>query len=79
MDSDDHVSQDEFLQVMITVYMGTLEQKLNLTFRMFDFDRDMSIDRGDVKHILSYAPLFTEANMHTKENDIVQEIEQPTI
>lgn len=41
---------------MQQVYSSNLDEKMRLTFDMFDFDNDGKISAEDVKLVLSYIP-----------------------
>ena len=41
---------------MQQVYSSNLDEKMRLTFDMFDFDNDGKISAEDVKLVLSYMP-----------------------
>ncbi len=41
--SDGRVSQEKFVNTLITVYSSNLEEKMQLVFNIFDFDCDGKI------------------------------------
>jgi Ca2+-binding EF-hand superfamily protein len=55
--SDSRVSQEKFVNTLITVYSSNLEDKMQLVFNIFDFDCDGKISAEDVRLVLSYIPL----------------------
>jgi Ca2+-binding EF-hand superfamily protein len=48
-DEDGFISEQEFLKGMAKIFVGTLEQKLKLTFKIYDCDKDSKITQDDVK------------------------------
>lgn len=55
--SDGRVSQEKFVNTLITVYSSALEDKMQLVFNIFDFDCDGKISAEDVRLVLSYIPI----------------------
>ncbi len=54
------VTLERFLSTMIQVYCSTLDEKMQLVFKMFDFDSDGKISAQDVRLILSYIPIRSD-------------------
>ena len=52
----DFVTEKSFVDNFITIYLGTLEQKMRFTFNMYDFDGDGYITPEDVRIMMSYMP-----------------------
>jgi Ca2+-binding EF-hand superfamily protein len=53
---EERIEQDKFLKLMLEIYGSNLDGKINLAFKVFDFDGDGKITAEDVKMILSYIP-----------------------
>ena len=49
-----------FVDGMMKVYMSTFEEKLAMTFKMYDFDGDGFLQREDVRLILSHVPFKSD-------------------
>ena len=47
---------------MQQVYSSNLDEKMKLTFDMFDFDNDGKISAEDVKLVLSYIPYRNQSS-----------------
>jgi len=47
---------------MQQVYSSNLDEKMRLTFDMFDFDNDGKITAEDVKLVLSYIPFLNQSS-----------------
>ena len=56
-DSDNFLSQKEFVEGLKTLYFGSFKNTCNLIFYIFDFDKDGLINKGDIKITMSYLPL----------------------
>lgn len=54
--SNDTISEIPFVDGMLKVYLSTFEQKLLMSFRMYDFDGNGIVRREDVRLVLSYVP-----------------------
>lgn len=60
--SDQRVVFEKFVTVMQQVYSSNLDEKMRLTFDMFDFDNDGKISAEDVKLVLSYIPYRNQSS-----------------
>ena len=54
------LSKEDFVNGMITLFSGDFEKLLTLIFKFYDFNRDGTIDKEDIRRILSYIPLKTK-------------------
>lgn len=61
--ADDHIYESSFVNGMIKTYLSTFEEKMRLTFKMYDFDNDGTVSREDVRILLSYVPFKTEEDL----------------
>jgi Ca2+-binding EF-hand superfamily protein len=76
---DTYINEEEFLKGMIKVFVGTLKQKLKLTFKMYDFDNDGWITKNDVSQILSYCPFFEGTqNQDDPDEPLAKEVAIPS-
>ena len=71
--TDARIVQDKFIPVMQTIYNSPLEEKMRLTFEMFDFDCDGKISADDVRLVLSYIPFVRRENSSLTVSDSSQE------
>ena len=51
------LSKADFTSKMISLYQGDFDETIKIIFSIFDFDKDGSINKEDVKLLLSYLPL----------------------
>lgn len=51
------LSKADFTSKMISLYQGDFDETIKIIFSIFDFDKDGSISKEDVKLLLSYLPL----------------------
>lgn len=56
MDKPNVVTEDAFVQVFLQVYISTLKEKMELTFRMFDFKNKGKLIKEDVRMVMQYVP-----------------------
>jgi len=54
--SDGRILEEAFISLMLQVYSSSLDDKMQLTFKIFDFDTDGLISAEDVRILLSYIP-----------------------
>ena len=59
-DKDGFLSENEFINSLSKLYMGTFKETSEIIFNLLDFDKDGVITKEDVKIILSYLPLNSE-------------------
>lgn len=71
--TDARIVQDKFVSCMQTIYNSSLEDKMRLTFEMFDFDCDGKISADDVRLVLSYIPFVRRENSSLTVSDSSQE------
>jgi hypothetical protein len=57
LSKNDYIDLREFVHGFFKVYYSNLETKLKLSFDMYDFDRDGTITKEDVRLILSHVPI----------------------
>jgi hypothetical protein len=61
--SDDHIYEKAFIDGMIKVYLSSFEEKMRLTYKMYDFSNNGILQREDVRILLSYVPFKTEEDL----------------
>ena len=49
--------EEEFVENLFKLYMGSFEETIAIIFNMLDFDKDKIIKKEDVKILLSYLPI----------------------
>ena len=59
-DGDGFLTQKEFVDNLILLYLGDFHETIGVIFKLLDFDKDSIINKGDVKLLLSYLPLKTD-------------------
>ena len=57
---EERIEQVNFVKLMLEIYSSDIDGKMNLVFKVFDFDGDGKISAEDVKMILSYIPRSRE-------------------
>ena len=57
-----NINKSEFVNKINTLYCGTFKEKLNIYFKIFDFDKTDSICYQDIKLILYYFHLLNNSN-----------------
>jgi len=53
---EERIEQANFVKMMLEIYSSDIDGKMNLVFKVFDFDGDGKISSEDVRMILSYIP-----------------------
>ena len=73
--------EEEFVENLFKLYMGSFEETIKIIFNILDFDKDGIIKKEDVKVLLSYLPINDddeEAGLGVKndkaKNDLVTKI-----
>jgi hypothetical protein len=59
-DSDGFLNSKEFVDNLIRLYLGDFKETIGIIFKILDFDKDMIINKGDVRLLLSYLPLKSD-------------------
>lgn len=59
--SSNYASKDAFVEVMCSIYCSPIEEKIKLSFRIYDFDEDNIISQEDARLILSYVPISSNS------------------
>jgi Ca2+-binding EF-hand superfamily protein len=57
---EERIEQSNFVKLMLEIYSSDIDGKMNLVFKVFDFDGDGKITAEDVRIILSYIPRSRE-------------------
>ena len=55
--SSQGLCEEEFVDNLFKLYMGSFEETITIIFNILDFDKDGIIKKDDVKIVLSYLPL----------------------
>ena len=63
------LTENEFVDGIFKLYMGTFQETTKVVFNLLDFDKDGIIKKDDVKIILSYLPLKSVID-NIKNNDL---------
>ena len=58
--SSQGLCEEEFVDNLFKLYMGSFEETITIIFNILDFDKDGIIKKEDVKTFLSYLPLNDE-------------------
>ena len=53
---EDIIDEEGFVQGFKKVYLSSLEEKLDLTFKMYDFNSKGKVCKEDVRILMSYVP-----------------------
>ena len=53
---EERIEQANFVKLMLEIYSSDIDGKMNLVFKVFEFDGDGKISSEDVRMILSYIP-----------------------
>ena len=53
----EYVTKKSFIENMTTIFIGSLDQKIKFTFRMYDFRGYGKVSPEDMRLMLSYLPL----------------------
>lgn len=53
---EERIELSNFVKLMLEIYSSDIDGKMNLVFKVFDFDGDGKITAEDVRMILSYIP-----------------------
>ena len=52
--------KSKFIENIKLIFIGSLEDKIKFTFKMYDFDKDGLITPEDIRLIMSYLPFKRE-------------------
>jgi Ca2+-binding EF-hand superfamily protein len=63
VDTNNYLSQDEFLTGMLVFYCSDFDEKVKLIFNVYDFDQDGLISEQDIITIISCMPVNQKANI----------------
>ena len=66
--------EEEFVENFYKLYMGSFEETTNIIFNLLDFDKDGSINKEDVKTILSYLPINEVNDDSNEKNDLISKV-----
>ena len=66
--------EEEFVENFYKLYMGSFEETTNIIFNLLDFDKDGSINKEDVKIILSYLPINEVNDDSNEKKDLVSKV-----
>ena len=55
------ILEESFIEGFIRVYLSSLEDKMQLTYDMYDFNQKGNIGKEDVRIVLSYVPFRPDA------------------
>jgi hypothetical protein len=53
---EEKIEQDHFVKLLLDVYSAELDDKMNIAFKIFDFNSDGLIQAEDVRMIISFIP-----------------------
>lgn len=56
-----YASRENFISTMCKIYCSTIDEKIRLSFDMYDFDSDGKISQEDARLILSYIPISSSS------------------
>ena len=73
-DLDGFLNQKEFIDGLMTLYLGNLQETAQIIFNIFDFDKDGLINKGDIKITMSYLPL--KDSTHKNQMESLTEIDE---
>jgi len=59
-DGDGFLNLKEFVDNLILLYLGNFKETIGIIFKILDFDKDLIINKGDAKLLLSYLPLKSD-------------------
>lgn len=59
-DIDGYLNSKEFIDNLIRLYLGDFKDTIGIIFKILDFDRDLIINKGDTRLLLSYLPLKSD-------------------
>lgn len=65
--NDDYIDLREFVYILFKIYYSDFDTQVKLVFDIYDFDKDGSITKEDVRIILSYIPVLKEKKKKVKE------------
>jgi Ca2+-binding EF-hand superfamily protein len=74
-DGDELLNQREFAEGMFSLYQGNFEDTARIIFNMYDYDKDGSIYKGDVKVLLSYLPLKSQMDKLSHQLESLEELD----
>jgi len=56
----DCIQRESFINKISTMFIGSVNEKMQFSFRMYDYDGDGKITKNDVKLMMSYLPFKNE-------------------
>jgi len=77
-DGDGFLNLKEFVDNLILLYLGDFKDTIGIIFKILDFDKDLIINKGDSKLLLSYLPLKSETGKleYKYQMDSLEEIDE---
>lgn len=57
---NEYIDSAEFNEGMVTLFVESYEKMLKFIFNFYDFDKDGTITKEDIRVVLSYIPLNTK-------------------
>ena len=81
VDKDNFLKFKEFEEGVTKLYLGDYKETTSLLFQIYDFSQENSINKNDVKLLLSYLPIINTAisesdTEYTDQNDSMNEIDK---
>jgi Ca2+-binding EF-hand superfamily protein len=74
--NDEYIDLREFVYILFKIYYSDFDTQVKLVFDIYDFDKDGSITKEDVRIILSYIPILKEKKTKGKEGAYSQSGEE---
>jgi len=73
--NDVFIDLNEFVSGMFKIYVSDMNTKLRLVFDIYDFDKDGSVTKDEIKTVLCYVPInkILEGKLIRKEGKFTQE------
>lgn len=78
-DNNGFLNFNEFSEGMNKLFLGTFEETAKIIFSAFDFDKDGTIQKADVKLLLSYLPLKSKddkASVYKHQIESLEELDE---
>lgn len=63
-DNNNYLDLFEFIEGMKALFYENYDKLMQFIFKFYDFDKNMYISKEDVRTVLSYVPLNTNAKLN---------------
>ena len=60
---DERIDHDEFVLFFTNLFMGTIEQKILIAFKCYDYEDEQIITEDQIELVLRHIPLYFDSHL----------------